>query len=176
MMKLGKIKITILADNFSKNKEYKAEHGIAYWIQAKGFSILFDTGQGLAFPANARRLKIPLRQCQAIAVSHGHYDHTGGLAFALKMCPEAFVYLHPDVMKARYGFKPGHPVRSIGIPLLMKRALNRAKKKIRWIRKPVEITAGIWTTGPIPRISSFEDTGGNFFNDRACKKKRFNCR
>ncbi len=170
-MNLNKVKITVLADNSVKDRKFKSEHGIAYWIETGDASVLFDTGQGTAFPVNAKLLKIPLKQCHAIAISHGHYDHTGGLAFALKTCPNALIYLHSDAMKRRYGFKWGHPVKSIGMPPLVRYALREKAKRIRWVRKPVEIANGIWATGPIPRMSGFEDTGGNFFIDRACQEK-----
>lgn len=170
-MKLQTIEIIVLVDNCAKTKKLQSEHGIAYWIKTKDSLILFDTGQGVALPGNSQRMRISFSQCRAIVFSHGHYDHTGAAEFALKMCPEALVYIHPDVMKTRYGFKPGHPVKSIGIPLVMRQALNRARKRIRWVRRPVQIANGIWATGPIPRVSSFEDVGGNFFNNFACTKK-----
>jgi len=56
------------------------EHGLSLWIENAETCVLFDTGQGLALPHNARALNVDLDSADAV-LSHGHYDHTGGTFF-----------------------------------------------------------------------------------------------
>lgn len=73
------VTITIIVDDQAP-KGLVAEHGFAAWIRADEHSILFDTGQGAALVTNARALDIPLHETADLVLSHGHDDHTGGLA------------------------------------------------------------------------------------------------
>ena len=59
--------------------------------------ILFDTGQNLAISNNARELGIDLNQIDSVVLSHGHYDHTGGLQSLLACNSNFTLYAHPDV-------------------------------------------------------------------------------
>lgn len=89
------ITITILVDN-QAGPGLMAEHGLALWIETEDRRILFDTGQGDALPANARALGLDLRTTDLLVLSHGHYDHTGGLHHALRAAPHAKVYCRSD--------------------------------------------------------------------------------
>ena len=60
------------------------EHGFSALIETPFGRWLFDTGQGLALPHNVEKLGIDLTQMEGIILSHGHYDHTGGLMWALR--------------------------------------------------------------------------------------------
>lgn len=73
------IKITILNDNRPLNNNYCSEHGLSVHISFDGISILLDTGQTDKFAINANTLDINLNSLSACIISHGHYDHTGGL-------------------------------------------------------------------------------------------------
>ncbi len=170
-MMLKKVEIAVLADNRSKNGRFKSEHGLSFWVRAGSFCFLFDTGKGEVLPVNSKRMKIPLRACRAVVLSHGHYDHTGGLDFVLDASPRARIYFHPGAVKERYGVKAGFLPKFIGMPPLTARRLKKLKKRIQWVRQPVKLTKGIWMTGPIPRETPFEDTGGRFFDDFDCKIK-----
>ncbi|WP_304224323.1 MBL fold metallo-hydrolase [Gracilinema caldarium] len=56
-----------------------AEHGLAFWIEKDGRAIIFDTGKSGAFTENAKKLNLDLAAAEAVIISHGHYDHGGGL-------------------------------------------------------------------------------------------------
>jgi len=149
------------------NLAFVAEHGMSFWIELGGKRILFDTGQGNVLSANARRLGIRLEQIDAIAISHGHYDHTGGLGDALQNSRVTTVYAHPAAFEPKFARNPDGTAREIGMPSLDERMV-REMAELVWVQKPTEVGEGLRLTGPVPRTSSFEDTGGAFFKDHAC--------
>ena len=77
------ITITVLAENTARGAGILGEHGLAFWIETGTQRVLFDTGQGMALVPNAARLGIDLATADAIVLSHGHFDHVGGLEAAL---------------------------------------------------------------------------------------------
>lgn len=88
------MKAVMLLENLAENNRLAAEHGLSLYLEAKGRRILFDTGQTDAFARNAEVLGIDLRNVDMAVISHGHYDHTGGLARFLAINDHAPVYVH----------------------------------------------------------------------------------
>jgi 7,8-dihydropterin-6-yl-methyl-4-(beta-D-ribofuranosyl)aminobenzene 5'-phosphate synthase len=158
------IAITILVDN-QAGPGLTTEHGFSLWIEADGRHILFDTGQGPALPVNARALGVDLRQTDMVVLSHGHYDHTGGIPHVLHVAPNAHVYCHPGVVQPRYSLRNGSP-KPAHMPSESMAALDRLpEKNLHWTSEAVMLSENIGLTGPIPRQTTFEDTGGAFFLD-----------
>ena len=95
-------KLTILCEN-SVGRPFGVvgEHGFACFIESEAGNLLFDTGQGMGICGNAAALDKDLGSLGAIAISHGHYDHTGGLPQVLKQTGPVPVYGHPDMFAAR---------------------------------------------------------------------------
>ena len=87
------VKITILVDNRA-GEGLLAEHGLSLWIEADGKRILFDTGQG-ALEFNARVLGVDLGETDALVLSHGHYDHTGGIPAVLRVARNVEIFSIP---------------------------------------------------------------------------------
>lgn len=160
---------TLLIDDSPGNPGLLTEHGLSFWIEADGHRILFDTGQSDALQHNARALGIDLAAADAVVLSHGHYDHTGGLSSVMKLNPAAPVYCHPDVAVPRYSLRPDAMAHSIGMPSESCTALFKSGR-VRRVSGPTYLSAGIGITGMIPRVSAFEDTGGAFFLDPEAKK------
>jgi 7,8-dihydropterin-6-yl-methyl-4-(beta-D-ribofuranosyl)aminobenzene 5'-phosphate synthase len=158
------VKITVLVDN-QAGEGLAAEHGLSLWIEAKTTRILFDTGQGGALAANARNLGISLDQTDVLILSHGHFDHTGGIPHVLEHAGEIEVYSHPAVIQPRYSIHARTP-RPIQMPSEARTALNRLpSERVHWIREATTLVPGIELTGPIPRDTRYEDPGGPFFLD-----------
>jgi 7,8-dihydropterin-6-yl-methyl-4-(beta-D-ribofuranosyl)aminobenzene 5'-phosphate synthase len=164
---INDLSITVLSDDSVSGRNLLAEHGLCFWIEADGRHILFDTGQGMVVSHNAEVLAIPLEHTDAVALSHGHYDHTGGLAEVLSLAPQAEVFGHPDMLQSRYACKPsGEPVAA-GAPAALSTHASSWQSRFHATAEPTEICPGVWVTGQIPRVTPFEDTGGRFYRDAA---------
>lgn len=71
--------ITSLMDDYCPSRYFQGEHGLSLYVETDQTRLLFDTGQTSAFLNNADRLGIDLDRLDAVVLSHGHYDHGGGL-------------------------------------------------------------------------------------------------
>ncbi len=96
------MKFTILVDNKTENTACEAEWGLSLLIETNDKKILFDAGASEMFINNAERLKVNLEDVDCCVISHGHYDHTGGIPQFLKINTLAKVYLHQNALKAYY--------------------------------------------------------------------------
>ena len=158
------VKITLVVDNEAP-PGLLAEHGFAAWIDTGEESLLFDTGQGTALIPNADALNIDLSQANALILSHGHYDHTGAVAAFLAVNPNAPVIYAHDATICRFSCRPDEqPPRQIGMSDDVRHILVQLPPERRNVLDaPRYLRPGIGITGPVPRISNFEDTGGPFY-------------
>jgi 7,8-dihydropterin-6-yl-methyl-4-(beta-D-ribofuranosyl)aminobenzene 5'-phosphate synthase len=163
-MMAANIRVTILVDNHA-GKGLAAEHGLSLFIEAGNRRILFDTGQGKALFANAEKLGIDLNKIDSLVVSHGHYDHTGGISHIQLVAPGIDIYCHPAAVLPRYGVRNGES-KPLGMPGPALAALDRFPLgKIHWANSALFLSEEIGLTGPIPRETEYEDTGEAFFLD-----------
>ena len=166
---MAETRITVLVEDTAGGRGLLGEHGLAFWIEAGGGKVLFDTGQGLALGPNARRLGIPLEEAEAVLFSHGHYDHTGGAGLMLGLADRLAVYAHPDCFVPKFARDHDGAAREVGAPpMLVERIAERGD--MIPVVEPTRLGGGLRLTGPIPRRHEFEDTGGDFHLDRACTR------
>lgn len=171
-MQSNKVKITVLVDNHAGNG-LVPEHGLSFWIETEGKRILFDTGQGGALESNARVLGIDLGKTDMLVLSHGHYDHTGGIPHVLHMAHNVKIYGHPGIIQPRYSIS-NEAVKPIKMPRESMVAIDKLPgEQLHWVRQPVLLSNTIGITGPIPRETSFEDSGGPFYLDPRGKNADF---
>jgi 7,8-dihydropterin-6-yl-methyl-4-(beta-D-ribofuranosyl)aminobenzene 5'-phosphate synthase len=163
-----KINIITLVENTATKQGLLAEHGLSFLIQTSTGTILFDTGQGKALENNAELLGVDLFSIGTVVLSHGHYDHTGGLDSVLLRNSNTGIYMHPGALKQKYVRNPDGTGREIGIPGQCRESLKRLEKNIVFTEGPEKIADGIYVTGEIPRVTAYEDTGGPFFVDEDC--------
>ena len=161
------IRITTLVENTASGAGLLAEHGLSFWIEYGDKQILFDTGQSNILIKNAKVLGIDLAETDAIVLSHGHYDHTGGLAAVLDIADKAKIHLHPAAIEPKFSRKASG-AKSIGMPDSALKAIK--KREVIWTETPTQIFPGVTVTGQVPRINDFEDVGGAFFLDEKCQK------
>ena len=84
------MRVTVLMENSTPSSRLVARHGLSLWIElADGRRILFDMGPDEAFLANARTLGVDVTTADLAILSHGHYDHGGGLRAFLAACADA---------------------------------------------------------------------------------------
>ncbi len=155
-----KTKLTILCENsVGVPIGVIGEHGFACYVETEKGNYLFDTGQGFAIVQNAIALKKDLGAIEAIMISHGHYDHTGGLPAVLQIKGRVGVYGHPDIFVERIWSSEGK-TRFIGIQHT-RSYLETLGADFRLGTEMIEIGPGVFLTGEIPRKSEFEKGDAN---------------
>ncbi len=134
------------------------EHGFAVLIERGSESILFDTGQGHTIVHNAACLKKDLSRTGRVALSHGHYDHTGGLKHVLQLTGPVNVYAHPAIFTERFAAikkDTETAYRNVGIAV-EQAGLEALGARFVFNTSFTEIDTGIYLTGEVPRITVFE--------------------
>ena len=166
------ISLSVLVENTVTREELRAEHGLSVLIETPHGQILWDTGQSPLFMENARKMGAQIENVSCIALSHGHYDHTGGLSDILALNSRVRVYGHSDMFIQRFIRTQDnvYSVRPIGSPIV-KEIVQSKCQSLELNRQPSEIVPGVFLTGEIPRITEYKDTGGDFFIDISCTKR-----
>ncbi len=96
------MKVINLVENTEGNRDCLTEHGLSFYIETTKHKILLDTGASDLFLENAKALGVDLSQVDTVVLSHGHYDHGGGLSDFLKMNSTAKVYLQKTAFSEYY--------------------------------------------------------------------------
>ena len=96
------MKIWTLVENTSINENIKNEHGLSFYIETKNHKILFDFGQSDIFVENAEQMGIDLSCVDIAILSHGHYDHGGGIKKFLQINSIAKIYANKNVFNLHY--------------------------------------------------------------------------
>lgn len=161
------ILLTVLVENSVRSRGLKAEHGLAFHLQVGRQSLLFDTGQSSLVTENARLLSVDLTVLDAVAISHGHYDHVGGLSAVRQLAPAAVLRAHPTALIPRFARNPDGTTRPVGIPKTSHAITPPDADPFCADSSPVEVLPGVFLTGEVPRESDFEDVGGAFVLDES---------
>ncbi len=143
------MKIITLIENVVNFGGLQAEHGLSLYIETKKQKILFDTGQSGAFIQNAHNLGINIEAIDSLVLSHGHYDHTGGLYPFLKINSKAKVYAKRNIFIPKYSGK----TRFIGT----KYNEGLLKNRLVYVDSISEIAENVFIMPDIP-IHQFIDT------------------
>ena len=161
------IRVTTLVDNSVSlsGSGLIGEHGLSLYIETENEKILFDTGQKVALSHNAAILGIDLSRIDAVAISHGHYDHSGGLKHLLEKNSAFRMYAHPDVFDDKLRSRKNGAYKKIGIPL-NKSIFEHADVQLHLSKDAAVITPGVFTSGEIPRQNDFEYVESQFFVQR----------
>lgn len=137
------MKITCLVDNKSYDNKLKDEHGLSMHIECEDWQILFDTGlSGTALLYNANSINVDLSKINGVFVSHGHYDHTGGLAKLSEKAKNIPIYCHQDIFNLKFVSK-NSTVRNISI-LKTEEELIQLGFSIKFITEPIELFPDLW--------------------------------
>lgn len=160
------MKVTVLIDNQAR-PGWVSEHGLALVLELPEGLLLFDTGAGAALPKNLTAAGVDISRIRWCVLSHGHFDHTGGLAYLLAQTPKVELYHGSGVERVRYSLHPERPVKALTMPADAMAALKALPQEhVHTVACSQAVLPGLVLTGPIPR-ESFEDCGGPFFTDQA---------
>ena len=143
------MKVACVVDNaVQRSSRFWGEHGLAFLIETEDGRVLFDTGQsGTVLLHNLEVLGVGPATIDALAISHAHYDHTGGLPALLEHVRSGTpLYANPDLFRERFSRREGE-LRSIGLSLMREELAARLTLHLSAL--PQEILPGVWTTGEI---------------------------
>jgi 7,8-dihydropterin-6-yl-methyl-4-(beta-D-ribofuranosyl)aminobenzene 5'-phosphate synthase len=156
------MEVTILVDNTALfDRMFVAEHGFSAYLEVEGKRILFDTGYSSAFLENAGKMKIDLLDLDYIVLSHGHFDHTGGLWHLIHWFMEATIEGTPHrlprlIAHPRCFFpRPKTPIADIGAVLTADEVQRIMPLELS--AGPFNITPNLSYLGEIERKFPFED-------------------
>jgi len=159
------MKITILCENTVGRLIGYGEHGFSAFIETKQGNYLFDTGSGHGIIINSLVLEKDLKGIKKIFLSHGHYDHTGGLPEVLKLRGKVDVHAHPHVFSDRIKIlkEDGKEKKQfVGIPYKRK-YLEYLGANFVLNSYFTEVEKGIFLTGEVQRKTPFEKPDPKLF-------------
>jgi len=156
------MRLICLVDNaVLSHSPFWGEHGLAFLVESPAGRVLFDTGaSGTVLLHNLEAVGVSPESINALAISHGHRDHTGGLPTFLQRRPGLPLYAHFDLLRERFSQREGE-MRAIGIPLSPEALRHLAD--LRLSPEPQEILPGVWTSGEIADRSEPEGRSTHHF-------------
>jgi 7,8-dihydropterin-6-yl-methyl-4-(beta-D-ribofuranosyl)aminobenzene 5'-phosphate synthase len=157
------LRITTLSENTAAGfPGMIAEWGLSVLVETGDLKILLDTGASISVPHNAPIFGLDLSTIDKIVLSHGHYDHTGGLKGVLEqMGKQVDIIAHPDMWANKYTRGEGFE-RYSGIPF-SREELVALGASFNLSKDPVWISNDIVTTGEIPMTTEYEEIEPNLF-------------
>lgn len=158
---MKRVSITILVENQVDNPLLIAENGLSLLIEVDEMALLFDTGQKNALCHNSNILGIDLNKVKWIIVSHGHYDHGGGLLEFAQKYKNSKVLVHPFYFNKKYVTYKGNK-RFIGVPYT-KEVIENFGLNVILKNTPYEFEEGIFFSGEIKRITDYEKVEDIYF-------------
>ena len=109
------MKIVTLLENTACDAGLCAAHGLSLYIETPKHKILFDMGPDARFLDNAKKLGVDLSAVDIAVLSHGHYDHGGGLRAFCEINSQADIFIHTDAFGDFYAVEEGKEPRYIGL-------------------------------------------------------------
>ena len=161
------LKITTVIENMSDNEEKLAyEHGFSVFVEVDGRKILFDTGQSGAFVKNAEKLGIALEEVDAVVLSHGHYDHTGGVPALLSVLEKkTSFYIGKEFFEPKYKLLEDGSYKYNGNPFKQELLeqnedlvnLHLIENEVTWLSENIVLLKGF------KRVTEYEEINPKFF-------------
>ena len=158
------MKITVLLENTlaqeAKEKNLVSEHGLSLYIEFKGKRILFDMGQKAHFLSNAKTLGIDLKNVDYAIISHGHYDHGGGLKTFLQEIGSTPIFLQKTAFDSYYNAEKNY----IGLEQALKESKNFC-----FVENYIKIAEGIEIFSCNEKKALHSHTSNNLYSQKESK-------
>jgi len=164
--KKNKIKLTIVIDNYVNKAGLIAEHGWSIMIENGNEKILFDTGMDDLLLKNLKYLGFIPSMIDKIFISHGHFDHTGGLLQISKSSgKEIELFAHEDIFDRKYKLIKNIKNIYIGMPYSREKYIENGIR-FKLGKGPIKISDNIYTTGEIRSSILFEKPDRSFIKKK----------
>jgi len=146
-----KTQVTVLSDNSAGRGGVKGEAGFSALIETAKRNYLFDTGASRLFRDNARLLDLELYGIDRIILSHGHYDHVGGLPWAVQEANEARLILHRQALEQKFSSSTG-VLHYVGLDARCRAIIRELdeNEKVSWLDSAIALNDAdniIFSTG-----------------------------
>lgn len=147
--------IKTLVENTSISKDFGSEHGISLYIETKKQKILFDVGASELFLQNVKKLDVSIADVDFLVISHGHYDHGGGLKSFLHENTKAEVFLHRLAFEKHYAIRPNDELDFIGLDENLKQNKQIVLTSDRFfINSGIQVFSNITQRKPRPKSNN----------------------
>ncbi len=163
------MKVIVLTENTVYKRGFLAEHGLSLLIETEGETWLFDMGQTGVFLQNAEKMKVNLGQLSGIILSHGHYDHCGGMKDWAEKWPEGSdvpIYMNRKGFERKYS---SHPVTGkmlfSGIPEEGEAWMKKQSGLVLTEEPCQAVSEHIYLLSSIPRKTDFEEIPATFWKE-----------
>lgn len=150
------MKVNILTDNRVSKRGLLAEHGLSIFIETVKGNFLFDTGQSAVYLHNAQKMGLDLTKTDHLIISHGHYDHGGGLNYFPNPDQLPLVYVHERALGKRYKIMPDGNFQEVGLGW-------SSEFKLVQTQDYYQIMPGVILCGNIPQTVEFETVTPGFY-------------
>ncbi|MCB2187122.1 MAG: MBL fold metallo-hydrolase [Deltaproteobacteria bacterium] len=150
-------RLTVVVDNLASQGDLTPEHGLAIWVEHQGREYLLDTGAGAALLPNLAALHLDPARLTGVILSHGHFDHGGGLAALMEARDHAplGLWCHRGVFD-RHLLQSGEELLPIGLPAGDEAAHRALGLEFHWVEGRGSLAEGLTVLAPIPRLTDFE--------------------
>lgn len=146
------MKLKVLVDNNTYiDKYYRGEPAVSYYIEDEDVRILLDVGYSDLFITNSNALGVDLQSMNAIIISHGHDDHTGGLKYYFEQNHKnrIAIFAHPDAFRVKI-------IDDLRICSPILREELKEKCDLVLLKTPKKVSKHITFLGEIPQRNNFE--------------------
>jgi len=145
----GSLRVTVLCEDESNRPELLAGHGFSALVEVGGRRILLDVGPGRQVCGNAAALGVSLGALDGVLLSHGHYDHVGGLMRLLTAAGPQEIVAHPQVFRCRFAERLSGELRDVGFSA-SQADYERLGAQFALTDQPYRWGPDLTTTGTVP--------------------------
>ncbi|NNG66618.1 MBL fold metallo-hydrolase [Caldanaerobacter subterraneus] len=161
------MEVQVLIENVVFAKNLVAEHGLSLLLKKGEKEVVVDTGQSENFIKNCGLMGIDIERIKKIVLTHGHYDHIGGLKSLIEKRPNVKIYAHKDILNKKYAMRGSGRLEEIGLDASF---YERYKDNFVLIDKDTEIEEGFYVITNTEIKYDNEFTTRNFFIEKDGEK------